>query len=449
MRRWIYDLGFLIFGIFSLPHFLARLREAPLPRQLIRERFGFLPLDFLSAFGTVRPLWIHCVSVGEVLAAEKFIQLILERRPSQTLVLTTVTPTGQKMAKRWESERLKVFYFPFDFQSAVSRFFEALKPSILLLVETELWPNTIEEAGRRQIPVGIVNGRISERSFRSFRRFSFLFRPVVTGIDFFLVQTQKDRDRWISLGVDRDRVKVTGNMKLDNFEGNGRRGTERESLREKWGFLASDQILIGGSTHPGEEEILFRAVRELRREFPLKLLLAPRHIERSMKILTLAKKHGFQAVLATHKNSPHLYPPPAPAGGGKEGGFDVLILDQLGELRKLYPLADVVFMGGSLVRRGGQNPVEPASSWRAIVHGPWVFNFEELYHRLDEEGASLRVASESELIFVLKRVLRSEREKEYLGTRAYEVLVNLQGASERNFNWINQLLIQRGGGNDV
>lgn len=422
MRRWIYDLGFLIFGILSLPHFLGRLRQAQAPGRLIQERFGFLPREPLALFRKTRPLWIHCVSVGEVLAAERFIRLILERKPEQTLVLTTVTSTGQQMAKRWESERLKVFYFPFDFQSVVRRFFKDLKPVCLLLVETELWPNTIEEAGRRQIPVGMINGRISERSFHSFRRFSFLFRPVFSKVDFFLVQTQKDRDRWISLGVDRDRVEVTGNMKLDNFQGNGRREEGRNGLREKWGFLGSDQILVGGSTHPGEEEILLRAVRELQGEFPLKLLLAPRHIERAERILRQARKFGFETALASQRPST----------------FQVLILDQLGKLRDLYPLADAVFMGGSLVRHGGQNPVEPATHRRAIIHGPWVFNFEELYDCLDEEGASLRVASESELVFVLKRILGSEREKEHLGTRAYEVLAKLQGASERNFNWINK-----------
>ena len=429
MRRWIYDLGFLIFGIFSLPHFLGRLRQAEDPSRLVRERFGFLPPEPFGPFEGTRPLWIHCVSVGEVLAVEKFIQLIRERKPEQTIVLTTVTPTGQRIAKSWENERLKVFYFPFDFQFALRRFFEALRPVGLLLVETELWPNAIEEARRCQVPVGIVNGRISEHSLQSFRRFSFLFRPVFTRVDFFLVQTQKDRDRWISLGVNHDRVRVTGNMKLDSFERNGRWESGRESLREKWGFLASDQILIGGSTHPGEEEILLQAVRELREEhFPLKLLLAPRHIERSQKIFERAKKFGFQTVLASKDTA-------CPASP-----FEVLILDQLGKLRNLYPMADVVFMGGSLVRRGGQNPVEPARDRRAIIHGPWVFNFEELYHALDEEGASLRVAGEDELVFVLKRILQSEREKEHLGTRAYEVLRKLQGASERNFNWINQKL---------
>lgn len=428
LSRWWYDLGFSIFGIVSLPHFLGRLRQAEAPGRLLRERLGLFSRESLAALKGTRPLWIHGVSVGEVLACEKFIQLIREKNPDEIIILTTVTPTGQRMAKRWEDERLKVFYFPFDLHFAVRRFFEALKPSCLLLVETELWPNVIEEARSRKVPVGIVNGRISQRSFRSFRRFSFIFRPVFDAIDFFLLQTEKDRERLASLGVDRGRMKVTGNMKLDRLQGNGRPETSRAVLKEKWGFLSSDQILIGGSSHRGEEEILLRALCRLREEkFPLKLLLAPRHIERVEKVLEQSKKFGFETVLAS-----------APSGT-----FQVLILDQLGPLRDLYPLADVVFMGGSLVRHGGQNPVEPAASRRAILHGPWVFNFEELYHRLDEAGAGLRVSGEEELVFVLKRLLGSEREKEELGTRAFEVLTKLQGASERNFNWIEEFVKKR------
>ena len=414
--RLIYDLGFLIFGIFSLPHFLKRIGQADEKGRLLRERFGFFPS---RSFSGGQPLWIHCVSVGETLAAEKLIRLILEDR-NQSVVLTTVTPTGQRIAKQWEGERLKVFYFPFDVRFAVRRFFEAVQPKALLLVETEIWPNVIEEAKRREIPVFVVNGRLSERSFKAFRRFSFIFKPLLSSIHSFLVQTTEDEKRLLLLGVDPEKIQVTGNMKLDLFELNGQWQKDRTHLRSQWGFHDSDQILIGGSTHEGEEEILFNALDRLREErFPLKLILAPRHVERSERILKLGKIHGFKTVRATHFQ-PH-------------DDFDVLILDRLGELRKLYAVADAVFVGGSLIRHGGQNPIEPAASRRAIIHGPWVFNFEEIYRRLDEEGASIRINGEEELVFVLKRLLASDREREYLGTQAHDTLLKLQGATERNF----------------
>lgn len=438
MIRWLYDLGFLIFGIFSLPHFLGKLEQAEDKGRLIRERFGFLPPDLNTWLGGNRPLWIHSVSVGEVLAVEKFVHLILERKPREKIVLTTVTPTGQRIAKKWEGNRLRVFYFPFDVQFAVRRFFEQLKPRILLLVETEIWPNVIGEAKRRQVPLGIINGRLSERSFKSFRRFSFIFKSILTALDFYLVQTPDDEKRWLGLGVNPEKVTVTGNMKLDAFEMNGRVEKTPGSLREKWGFQSTDQILVAGSTHPGEEEILMRIFLMLAHDgFPIKLLLAPRHIERSRQMLKLAHHEGLKAELATAR--------------GKDSSWDVLILDQLGELRGLYGLADVVFMGGSLVHHGGQNPIEPASFRKPIIHGPWVFNFKEIYRSLAEEGGSLSINNEQELAFVLKRILTSDREKEYLGNQAYVALRKLQGATERNLKWIgekyefNQELLQAAG----
>ena len=417
-------MGFLAFGIFSLPHFLRKLQQAEDKSRLVRERFGFLPPDLSAWLKGTRPIWIHCVSVGEVLAVEKFVRLLLERKLRERVVLTTVTPTGQRIAKQWEQERLRVFYFPFDVQFAVRRFFETLKPYTLLLVETEIWPNVILEARHRRVPIGIINGRVSERSSRAFLRFSFFFKPLLAALDFFLVQTREDEKRWVSLGVNPERVVVTGNMKLDAFDANGQAVTDQD-LREKWGFLSSDQVLVGGSTHPGEEEILLRVLGRLRKDhFPLKLLLAPRHIERSGEILKLAKQQGLQAALASTR--------------GKNLSFEVLILDQLGELRRLYAIADAIIMGGSLIRRGGQNPIEPASWRKPIIHGPWVFNFQEIYRCLDEEGGSLRVNGEEELTFVLRRVLTSDREKEYLGNQAYETLKRLQGATERNLKWIGE-----------
>ncbi len=424
MLRWLYDLGFLTFGLVSLPHFLGRIRQAEDRGRLIRERFGIFPKEVREEFANARPLWIHCVSVGEVLAVEKLLELFRRNRPGQSIVLTTVTPTGQQIAKKWETEFLKVIYFPFDLGFVVRRFFDAIQPAALFLVETEIWPNVIEEAHRRAVPVGIVNGRLSERSFRSFQRFSSLFRPVISAIDFFLVQTEKDREKWIALGVNPDKVQVTGNMKLDAFSLNGQWEKDRSALRGKFGW-GLEKILIGGSTHPGEEEILLRAFRRLREEgFNLKLILAPRHIERSEKILEGARKAGFRGVLATQDQA--------------SNHFDVLILDKLGELRSLYAVADAVFIGGSLVRHGGQNPVEPAACRRAIIHGPWVFNFGELYRKLDEEKGSIQVKGEEELVVTLRQLLGNDRESTFLGNHAFEILKKLQGASERNFSLIEE-----------
>ncbi len=427
MKRWFYDFGFFIFALLSLPRFFGKLKQAESPSRLLRERFGIFSKDLPSQIGTGACLWVHAVSVGEVMAVEKFLHLLLERNPDLHVLLTTVTPTGQRIAKPWESPRLRVLYFPFDFQFSVARFFQTFKPAALLLVETEIWPNVIEEAKKRGVPVGIVNGRISERSFRAFRFFSGIFRPFLESVRFFLVQTSADRERLLALGVPSERVQVTGNMKLDALDLNGSRRTDPSRLGEAWGFSPGELVLVGGSTHPGEEKILLRALRKLRGEgLPLKLLLAPRHIERSGSLLKEARREGFQTVLAS---------------AGNHSAFEVLILDKLGELRKLYPAADAVFMGGSLVRHGGQNPVEAAAFRRPVIHGPWVFNFKEIYRRLDEEGASLNVQSEEELSFILKRILVNEQERKNLGDRAFEVLKKMRGATQRNLEEIEQRIL--------
>ena len=427
MMRFIYDLGFFTFGLFSLPHFLKRMEQAEDRSRLVRERFGIFSSQTRTEFQNSRPVWIHCVSVGEVLAIEKFLELFRSRQPEQKIILTTVTPTGQKMAKKWEDPNLKVFYFPFDVRFAVGRFFQTFNPQALFLVETEIWPNVIEEAHQRKIPVGIINGRLSERSFRSFQRFKVFFGSVFSGIDFFLLQTEKDRERWEGLGVNPERVKVTGNMKLDSFKLNGQWEKDRVNLRQKWNFNPTEKVLVGGSTHPGEEEILLKAFRQLRDQgFSLRLVLAPRHIERSEKILEEVNKSGFHGQLMSKEDAfSHVTP-------------EVLILDKLGELRRFYAAADVVFVGGSLIRHGGQNPIEPAACRRAMVHGPWVFNFEELYARLDRQKASVRVKGEAELVSTLQRLLSNEKESETIGTRAFEIVKGLQGASERNLNWIGE-----------
>lgn len=433
--QWVYDLGFLLFALFSLPHFLGRLPQAENPAELVRERLGFFSPEKTARFRGKTCLWIHAVSVGEALAAEKLISLLLERYPALHLVLTTVTPTGQRIAQRWAGDRVSLFYFPFDLRFAVSRFFEAVRPQALFLMETEIWPTVLREARRRGVSVSLLNGRLSTRSFQAFRRFSGIFKPLLEGVDLFLVQTREDGDRFKTLGVEGGKVRVTGNMKFDAFDSNGQ-AEDREALRRKWGFSVSDLVVIGGSTHEGEEEILLRVLRKLRAELPsFKVLLAPRHIERAAKISELVERTGFRGILASRREQ---------QGSASSPDFDVLVLDQLGILRRLYAMGDVVFMGGSLVRHGGQNPIEPASASRAILHGPWVFNFKEIYERLDSEAAGLTVRNEEELVFALKRMLASERERSYLGSRACEILGRLRGATEENFKQIHQLLSRQG-----
>lgn len=426
----LYNLGFLVFGLWYLPFFLLKIRQAENPQRLVRQRLGLFDTGFREKIIGKKIVWIHAVSVGETLAVERFIQEFLETAPEYHVVLSTVTPTGQKVAKKLESDRVTLCYFPFDLTFAVRRFLTALDPECLLLVETEIWPNLLTEARHAKIPVGILNARLSDRSARRYCRFRGFFRRLFECLDFVLVQTPLDAERFTAAGTPAERVQVLGNMKFDRDPGPLPSVAATESLREEWGFAAGDLVLVAGSTHPGEEKMINRIYEDLKPRYPtLKVLLAPRHIERSAQLARYFKSKGWQVRLATQAATP--------------AGFDVVILNQLGILKHLYAIADVVFVGGSLIRHGGQNPIEPAHFKRPIFHGPFVGNFEYIYRMLDKEGGAIVVQDQEQLGFAIGRVLRNHKEARDLGENAYRVVTQLRGATKRHVEWLMHFLRSR------
>lgn len=452
-----YNLAYFIFGMFYLPVFFRRVHQAEDPKKMLAERLGFLP--GASAVPPVQSaqklVWIHAVSVGEVMAVKSFLEGFLGRFPDYRILLTTVTPTGQNVAKALETQRLDLSYFPFDFTFSCRRFFKTWKPECVCLVETEIWPNFLMEAGKAGVPVGIINARLSEKSAARYRKARSIFRPLFQRLSFILAQTQDDARRFMELGVNPERIEILGNMKFDNVPCASPEPLEDSALRGRWGFSPQDRIWIAGSTHPGEEIKLIEIFSDLRREYPsLKMVLAPRHIERSPSLAEVIQRRGLSVQLSSaFRSTPS--PSPLPLAGGEKKGegvesfeledgvphFDVLLLDQLGILKKLYQLANVVFMGGSLVKRGGQNPIEPASVSKAIVHGPFVFNFQNIYQTFDQEGGALEIQDARELAWVLKRMLADESECLRLGDRAFRIVRQLQGATERHLLWIENFLV--------
>lgn len=415
---FLYNLAFLIFGVFYFPVFLVKLRQASEPRTLLAERFG----NYSELTAGNKKVWLHAVSVGEAMAVRSFVSLFLDKNPGWDIVLTTVTPTGQKIAKEMESSRVSVHYFPFDFSWAQRNFLKAFDPKLILLAETEIWPNLLIEASKRDIPVGVINARLSERSAKRYGRFLSIFKGLFQKLDFVLAQTEEDAARFRALGVDDARVRVLGNLKFDNIS---RKDSDDgdASWKSRWGIKSGDLVLIAGSTHPGEEEKILNVFKSLRRKYPqLRMILAPRHIERAQSLLTYIENNSaFQTVLAS---------------GRKAETYDVLILDQLGILRRLYQLADVVFMGGSLVPHGGQNPIEPACFKKAIVHGPHVFNFQKVYETLAQDEGAIQVAGEEELQTSLEHLLQNSQERNRTGQNAFASVNRLQGASQRHLDWL-------------
>ena len=231
IRTFLYNLAFMGFGIFYLPIFLTKLRQAEDPDALWRERRGIFPKEWTEKFAGKKVVWLHAVSVGEVMAIEKFIHEWLASAPEYELLLTTVTPTGQRIAKKFASERVHVCYFPFDLTPVVKRFLDLFKPVCLLLVETEIWPNLLTEAKRRNIPVGVINARLSERSFKRYKIFPWLFKPLWEKLDFVLAQSEEDAVRFRGLGIAGESVRDMGNMKFDQAEWSAESAVDGAELR--------------------------------------------------------------------------------------------------------------------------------------------------------------------------------------------------------------------------
>ncbi|HNV87198.1 MAG TPA: 3-deoxy-D-manno-octulosonic acid transferase [Candidatus Omnitrophota bacterium] len=426
--RFFYDLAFSVFAVSYFPFFLKRLKEEKEKKRLLRERMGIFSPEFLGRVKSARTVWIHAVSVGEVYAVKPLVEELNRCLPGRLVVISTVTPTGQATAKKFFPGN-PVFYFPFDISVIVGRVLGALSPELILLAETELWPNLITEAARRGIPVGIVNGRLSPRSYSRYRLIRPLMKGLLGKIAFLLVQFPGDAERFVSLGAPSDRVTDTGNMKFDFI------GEEADPRMRAWGErlkAAGRRLIVAGSTHPGEDELLLDVFRRLRPENPkLCLVLAPRHIRRSDEIEIAAGRAGVSSQrISVLKEIPGEMP-------------DVLILDVLGELKNWYSVADAAVVGGSFIRHGGHNPIEAAIFRKPIISGPCVFNFQAVYEKFLEKQAVLIAKDGGELCGNLAKILKDENFAKALGIAAFQVVKSLQGVTRKNAEYVEKFLRER------
>lgn len=415
MKRFLYDILFSGFALASFPAFRKRIAQDSHPQKVWQERLGYWEDKKIFNHSSI---WIHAVSVGEILAAETLIKKITSEMPEAYFVITTVTPTGQQLARRFESFRVRVVYLPFDWTVSVRRFFQNAKPDCLILMETEIWPNLLWEAFEKNIPVVIANARLSKRSFARYRFFGGFFKPFFRKIKLILAQSEADAERFRQLGAQE--VIVGGNLKFDTAGLILKQHADPSELRIKHGFLPGDRILMAGSTHSNEEEMLLPVYGNLRNQFSaLKLFLAPRHVERAEEIRSLAESLGFRAALFTEKKV--------------QGSFDVLILNEMGILKQLYNLAEVVFMGGSLIPHGGQNPMEPAAWAKPVFFGPSISNFENVYQIFELAGGAFRVQNTQELEEKLAVFLSDHKKLPQAGQNALSVIHSHAGATEKHF----------------
>lgn len=393
----------------------------------LRQRLGRLPVSF--NLDGEPSIWIHAVSVGEVLAARPVVTALRERHPELRVFLSTTTLAGQQLARRQVQEADGVFFFPFDFARVVRRVLDVVRPRLFVMLESEIWPNVLRECRRRGVKTAIVNGRISSRSFPRYRVARPFFRRVLGDIDRFCMQDDESARRVIELGADPARVTVTGSLKFDAAAATavGVRGRDR-SLR--FFRVAPDRpVIVAGSTMRGEEAVVLRAFRRVKATAADALLvLAPRHAERFDEAVHAARGEGFATVRRSD------------LAIDDEPRADVVVLDTIGELAQLYQIATVAFVGGSLVPTGGHNILEPAVFGRPIVFGPSMTNFEEIARQFLSRGAVVQVHSERQFEDTLVELLADPVRRASLGAAARALVDANRGARDRTLETLERLL---------
>ena len=363
-------------------------------------------------------IWLHCVSVGETNAARPLVDELINQFPLHRIVISTTTSTGQELAKKiFQDKADAVFYFPFDWKFSVRRALRNYRPSLLLLMETEIWPRLIFEAKRSGSKVAMVNGRLSQRSLERYSKFRAFVHSILNNIDLALMQSENDAERIRSLGIEAERSKVTGNMKFDLSIGSGENAITDE-LRERFGFDGSKPLIIAASTHEPEEKWVLDAFQKIDR--PCRLLLAPRHPERSDQVATLISDRGLS--MARRSKLPSDF----------DKSADVILLDSIGELRAVYPFGDIVFVGGSLIPHGGQSILEPAVFGKAIITGPFMHNFADAVKIFLASRALIQISDaspETHLFDAFVDLFKNSELRQELGRNAHEVMIANRGAA--------------------
>jgi 3-deoxy-D-manno-octulosonic-acid transferase len=384
------------------------------------ERFGFFPEPSLR-----NPIWLHAVSVGEILAAAPLVRALLERYPERSLVVTTTTPTGSERARALFGDKIFHVYVPYDLPGAVRRFLSHVRPEMGVVMETELWPNLFRACSRRCIPLIVANARLSDKSLRGFQRIRPLLRHMLSRIDLIAARGPKDAERFMALGAAADRTRVVGNLKFDTELPTVVQGQARE-LRQQWG--EDRPVWIAGSTHEDEEAQVLECHAEIRRRHPGALLiLVPRHPERFDRVARLCETRGFDTVRRS-------------SGRDCSTETSVLLGDTMGELLLFYAASDVAFVGGSLAPVGGHNMLEPVSLGVPVVVGPHLHNFEEVSEALFEAGGARRVGDRKELESAVCELLSDAGTRARMAENGSRLIESNRGASRRLLAVIDEML---------
>jgi 3-deoxy-D-manno-octulosonic-acid transferase len=403
----------------------------------LRQRLGYLPISF--NLDGEPSIWIHAVSVGEVLTARAILPQLRERYPRHRLFLSTTTMTGQQIARNSLQYVDEVFYFPFDLAFIVNRTLRLVKPKLFVMMETEIWPNLLRACHEQGIRTVLVNGRISSRSYPRYRLARPFFRRVLANVDRFCMQGEESARRIIDIGADPERVVVTGSLKFDSLDlPGGAQPSDRGRNRVLRYFRVPPDrpVIIAASTLKGEEEPVFEAFQRIRARTPDTLLIiAPRKPERFDEVEQLARRGGWN--VARRSELPV----------DSEPRHDIVVLDTIGELAQLYQVATAVFVGGSLVDQGGHNIIEPAVFGKPIVFGPYMQNFAEIARAFVENDAAIQIRTPRELEHALLGLLNDPVRRARLGAAARALVEANRGARGKTMTAIARLLPPQDSGN--
>lgn len=431
----LYNILMLTAAVVGLPFFAFRFIRERRFRERLRQNLGFFPADTLTRVVGRSPVWFQAASVGEVVAASSIIREFKRQLPDVPVLISSGTISGYDMAQRIIPEADAVIFYPPDLPGMPDRIVGKILPRAYVPVETELWPNFIRSARQRSIPVIMVNGRIGERSVEHYRQMRRMFTKMLDTVVRFCMQSTVDAQYVIQLGADPHKVIVTGNTKYDQ---NYSQVTteEKKALRQELGLLENLPVLIAGSTHRGEEEILLEVLRQIQGKYPIvKMILAPRDVPRSGGIVELVRRAGVVAELRSKMSS---------LTAEQRAEVQVVVLDSIGELGRFYSLADLVFVGGSLVTHGGHNILEPAAQGKPILVGPHMFNFRDTYALFSKRNACVTVLDGQELAQKILELLQNKQTAEQMGREAAQIVAENQGAAVRTVEHLRQIIENRG-----
>lgn len=424
---WIYNILLIIYWIGLIPVILYRLMFEEGFYERIKQSAGYMPESLMKKIEGRRAIWLHAASVGEIVATSPIVKDIKKKFPDAVVVVSVVTATGHAMAHRIIPEAEGIIFFPLDLPFLTRRILQIIKPITILLVETEIWPNFLRIAESEHIPVMMVNGRISDRSMHRYMFIKSFTREMLASIRYFCMQSKLDAEYIEVLGAKKDRITVTGNTKYDQTYASVTEA-DKIALQDEFGFGRNHPIIVAGSTHKGEEEAIFKAFQAIIKEFPCaRLLIAPREIMRGNDVKSLSERMGLRAICRSTMTEP------------VHEGTPVIVLDTIGELGRLYSLGDIIFVGGSLVKTGGHNILEPAAHGKPILVGPHMFNFKEIYALLSSRDACLMVRDGNALTKTMLKLCHDKELRERMGANCLALVHENRGATQRNTEELRKL----------